>query len=162
MSAQLPLSSPADSSPSTQPSRRGFLAGGCALCAALAGSALLGCGEGADSRQADPAVPPQPVRLDLKPSGLPAAGEATTARGGGKPFLVLRRPEGQLVAFSAICTHQGCPVRFEADKDHLFCPCHQGIFDPTTGQVLGGPPERPLPRYEVIVAEDAVTLEPAA
>ena len=52
------------------------------------------------------------------------------------------------VAMSNVCTHLGCRVRWIADQDHFFCPCHNGVFD-AEGNVVAGPPPRPLDRYEV-------------
>lgn len=49
---------------------------------------------------------------------------------------------------SNVCTHLGCHVRWIADKNKFFCPCHNGVFD-KYGNVVSGPPPRPLDRYEV-------------
>ena len=50
-------------------------------------------------------------------------------------------------AFSATCTHLGCQVRWEADAKRFQCPCHGGAFD-ASGQVVEGPPPRPLDTLE--------------
>jgi menaquinol-cytochrome c reductase iron-sulfur subunit len=57
------------------------------------------------------------------------------------------------VALSNVCTHLGCRVRWLADKNSFFCPCHNGQFD-KDGNVLGGPPPRPLDKYELKVEND--------
>jgi menaquinol-cytochrome c reductase iron-sulfur subunit len=57
------------------------------------------------------------------------------------------------VAMSNTCTHLGCRVRWIADQDQFFCPCHNAAFD-KEGLVLTGPPPRPLDRYEVKVEDD--------
>jgi len=54
------------------------------------------------------------------------------------------------IAMSNICTHLSCRVRWIAQQEQFFCPCHNGIFA-KDGRVLGGPPPRPLDRYEVKV-----------
>jgi menaquinol-cytochrome c reductase iron-sulfur subunit len=54
------------------------------------------------------------------------------------------------IAMSNICTHLGCRVRWVSDQDQFFCPCHVGIFD-KEGNVVAGPPPRPLDRYQVQV-----------
>jgi Rieske Fe-S protein len=52
------------------------------------------------------------------------------------------------VAMSSICTHLGCRVRWISDQAQFFCPCHNAAFD-QEGNVVTGPPPRPLDRYEV-------------
>jgi menaquinol-cytochrome c reductase iron-sulfur subunit len=54
------------------------------------------------------------------------------------------------IAMSNICTHLGCSVRWVADREQFFCPCHNGVFD-REGNVVSGPPPRPLDRYQVNV-----------
>jgi len=53
-----------------------------------------------------------------------------------------------IVAYSRICTHVGCPVGlYEQTTHHLLCPCHQSTFDAATGAtVIFGPAPRPLPQ----------------
>jgi menaquinol-cytochrome c reductase iron-sulfur subunit len=59
------------------------------------------------------------------------------------------------VALSNICTHLGCRVRWIADDDEFFCPCHNAVFD-KNGEVVTGPPPRPLDRYEVKIENDHI------
>lgn len=72
------------------------------------------------------------------------------------PAILLLRPDGELRAFNQKCTHLGCVVYLDADADELVCPCHEGGFSATTGDVLYGPPERPLPRIAVEVRDGLV------
>ena len=66
---------------------------------------------------------------------------------------------GELRAFSAVCTHLGCIVKSEPTDHHaLYCACHGGMFD-REGQVVGGPPPRPLPRYPVEVRDGQVFVK---
>lgn len=55
--------------------------------------------------------------------------------------------DGDLLAYSRICTHAGCPVAlFRAEDATLYCPCHQATFDARRGaEPLFGPAPRPLP-----------------
>ena len=62
------------------------------------------------------------------------------------PCLLLRPNESTLIAFSQKCTHLGCAVTPEPEKNCLFCPCHKGYFALDSGRPLAGPPRRPLPR----------------
>ena len=55
---------------------------------------------------------------------------------------------------SNVCTHLGCRVRWIADEEGFFCPCHNAIFA-RDGSVVDGPPPRPLDRFESRV-EDGI------
>ena len=59
--------------------------------------------------------------------------------------LAIRLPDGQLVGWSAVCTHLACAVLWRSEDGHLECPCHDGVFDPATGEVVAGPPPPPQP-----------------
>ena len=56
-----------------------------------------------------------------------------------------------IVAYSKICTHVGCPAAlYEQTTQRILCPCHQSTFDATHGaQVLFGPAPRPLPQLPI-------------
>lgn len=72
------------------------------------------------------------------------------------PAILVRLPDGELHAFSQKCTHLGCVVTYQPDEDRLFCPCHDGVFDPATGVVLEGPPPRPLGRIDIDIRDGVV------
>ena len=74
----------------------------------------------------------------------------------GKPAGIIRI-NGKLYALSLICTHLGCIVSWHPEEKHLICPCHGGVYD-INGAVLGGPPPRPLPSYEVKQSGDTVVV----
>ena len=67
--------------------------------------------------------------------------------------ILIRAADGQYFAYGQKCTHLACPVLFEREHGRLECPCHEGGFDARTGNVLYGPPPRPLDRIEVEVRE---------
>ena len=73
---------------------------------------------------------------------------------GGQPVLVAQPIAGQVVAFSAICTHQQCVVA--AAGTELKCPCHGSTFDAATGDVLVGPALRALDPFAVRVDGDRI------
>lgn len=60
---------------------------------------------------------------------------------------VLTEDGQNYIAMSNICTHLGCRVRWIAEQQKFFCPCHNGVFD-KDGSVISGPPPRPLDRFE--------------
>ena len=53
---------------------------------------------------------------------------------------------GGIVAYSAICTHEGCPISMWHQQSRtLFCACHASRFDPTDrARVVDGPAPRRL------------------
>lgn len=70
---------------------------------------------------------------------------------GSAPAVLVNTAEGTLLALSAVCTHLTCTVRYDGETGTLFCPCHNGRFD-LGGNVLSGPPPRPLETYAVEVS----------
>lgn len=58
--------------------------------------------------------------------------------------ILVRSLDGSYHAFGQKCTHLACPVYFDRGHQRLECPCHEGAFDAQTGDVLYGPPPRPL------------------
>jgi Rieske Fe-S protein len=73
---------------------------------------------------------------------------------GSIPGLVLRTPDGEVRAFNAVCTHLGCTVQYKPDTSQIWCACHNGIYD-LAGNVVSGPPPRPLERLVVNVRGEA-------
>jgi Rieske Fe-S protein len=70
---------------------------------------------------------------------------------------VLSEDGRDYVAMSNVCTHLGCRIRWIAGQDQYVCPCHNGIFD-KQGNVVSGPPPRPLDRYETKVENDQLFI----
>jgi ubiquinol-cytochrome c reductase iron-sulfur subunit len=68
-----------------------------------------------------------------------------------KPGTIMNWTVDNIVAYSKICTHVGCPVAlYDQTTHHILCPCHQSTFDATAGaQVLFGPAPRPLPQLPI-------------
>jgi cytochrome b6-f complex iron-sulfur subunit len=87
-----------------------------------------------------------------------APGSGTVVSVNDKPVIVVSTKASGLKAFSAICTHLGCVVAWDQHKNVIHCPCHEGIFNPTTGQVVSGPPPRPLSGYELAVKDGKVLI----
>lgn len=85
-------------------------------------------------------------------------GEARLVRHGVSPFYVVRLDASRIVALSAVCTHVRCILGFDRERRALTCPCHDGRFD-LAGQVLSGPPPRPLPSYSVSVRAGEVFVQ---
>lgn len=73
-----------------------------------------------------------------------------------KPVIIVNTKAGGIKAFSAICTHLGCIVFWNKSKKVIHSPCHDGLFNPVTGNVVAGPPPRPLPAYELAIKNGQV------
>lgn len=71
-----------------------------------------------------------------------------------------REKEDHFIAFSANCTHLGCPVRWEEEAHLFMCPCHGGVYN-EEGDVAAGPPPQPLRRYEVRIRAGKVEVKTA-
>lgn len=85
---------------------------------------------------------------------IPVGGALVVQDGpGGRPVVLARPDRDRVIAFSAVCTHQGCTVR--AEQSTIRCPCHGSTYD-LTGANTGGPAPSPLPRVDVTVADGQV------
>lgn len=168
-----PTEGPGEAAPLV--SRRAFVAGIVTLVGAAAG--LSGCSEGTAGRPApspsrwigvatgelavgdarwvefsidgsdDSAADPVQV---AGPSARPPAGTFPPARSGA---WLVRQQDGSVVAFVPRCTHHACAYDWERERSRFHCRCHEGYFG-SDGRVLGGPPPRPLARYQTRPAGD--------
>lgn len=106
-----------------------------------------------------PVVPPEQI-IEVaagRRDAIPANGGIVVNLAMG--HLALVDAGGELRAFSAVCTHLGCIVQWQPTDHHaLYCACHGGMFN-HEGDVVGGPPPRPLPRYPVEVRDGQVFVK---
>jgi nitrite reductase/ring-hydroxylating ferredoxin subunit len=70
--------------------------------------------------------------------------------------ILVRTTDGAYHAYGQKCTHLSCPVYYSREHQRLECPCHEGAFDAGTGNVLYGPPPRPLDAVEVEVRDGQI------
>lgn len=70
--------------------------------------------------------------------------------------ILLHLQNGGFVAYSGKCTHLSCAVYYDKASHKLLCPCHDGVFDPQTGDPLAGPPQRSLPK--ITVSQDGTMI----
>lgn len=89
----------------------------------------------------------------------PASGELARYDVDGTPVAVAN-VDGELYAFSDTCTHKQCSLA-EGDLEgtEVICPCHQGTFDVTTGEVVAAPPTQPVTTYQVRVDDGQLLIE---
>ena len=99
-----------------------------------------------------------------KTEEVPIGGtRAFTVTGSKIPFILIHLNDGSWRAFEQKCTHLSCAVFYQPAADKIQCPCHNGWFDARTGNVLQGPPPRPLKCLEVVVKGDEIYVtEPAS
>lgn len=143
------------------PSRRRFLERGVVLGAAgLATAGLAGCTDEIRSENDAPShhvggTPTRAVRAQHLQVGTSASVEVE-----GRTLLLRRAAEDVVLAFSAVCTHQGCTVApaTEAGRDVFACPCHGSHFEVETGEPFGGPASKPLTEFTAAVDGDWVTV----
>ncbi len=153
------------------------------LTIALGGiTAAVGRAVGGTSRRAHNALTPVPPSTSTAtPSGSPtpttggtspavgtavatassvSVGQAVsfTNPADGNPGWVVHTSSDTFVAFSAVCTHAGCPVQYDPSTVEFVCPCHGGVYDAHNGQVLQGPPPSPLPTIAVHVVDGQIRV----
>ncbi|MEP6715803.1 MAG: Rieske (2Fe-2S) protein [Terriglobia bacterium] len=99
--------------------------------------------------------------VSIPSSGLPGPGNGTIFLFGSRPTLLIHYGDGHYSAFDAVCSHLGCTVSFEPENHRIFCPCHGGVYDMNTGNVVSGPPPRGLKPYRVEVKDNHVIVSRA-
>jgi cytochrome b6-f complex iron-sulfur subunit len=108
-------------------------------------------------------VPPQLGETAAKSVVLPFSPDAVAPNSGkifkfgNEPGIILRTPDGDLRAFSAVCTHLGCIVQYRPDLSHIWCACHNGHYN-LRGINIKGPPPRPLPEWTVKVRGEQIRV----
>jgi len=89
---------------------------------------------------------------------VPVGGVEPVVTSTGVPLFLVRVADQQFVAFDRTCTHAGCRVDLAPGGKTFRCPCHQGQYDARTGNVLAGPPPRPLHQVPVHVSGTQVRV----
>jgi Rieske Fe-S protein len=136
--------------------RRSVLAGAGAAGVALT---VAACGK---SDSSTPARASGSNPADTAGTGAGAIKASDIPVGGGKVFkdidtVVTQPVAGQFKAFSARCTHVGCPVS-KVENGAIICPCHGSRFSATDGSVQNGPATTPLTAKTVTVTGDTLTV----
>lgn len=73
----------------------------------------------------------------------PARGKGKVLQSGDEKLAVYVDEAGTSHTLSAVCTHMGCTVSWNALEGSWDCPCHGSRFD-IAGSVLRGPATKPL------------------
>jgi menaquinol-cytochrome c reductase iron-sulfur subunit len=77
----------------------------------------------------------------------------------GLPSGYEQESPDEFIAISTRCAHLGCPVNFVGAARNFICPCHGGVYG-FLGERIGGPPVRPLDRFQTRVTNGQVELGP--
>ena len=88
---------------------------------------------------------------------LTAVGGAMLVDTATDTIMVIRTSDTQVIALSAICTHAGCSMDFDAGRQRLTCPCHGSEFD-ETGAVKVGPARQPVQVYTAALNGTLITM----
>lgn len=96
------------------------------------------------------------VTLAIKPNDV-KANSGQIFRFGSQPAILIKDTNGELKAFSAVCTHLACIVQYRSDISHIWCACHNGHFD-LNGRNVEGPPPKPLEQFVVNVRTDQIVV----
>jgi Rieske Fe-S protein len=96
------------------------------------------------------------VTLAIKPNDV-NANSGQIFRFGSQAGILIKDSNGELKAFSAVCTHLACIVQYRSDISHVWCACHNGHFD-LNGRNVEGPPPKPLEQFVVNVRADQIVV----
>ncbi len=146
-------------------SRRGFLkVGGLAAGAGVA-TVAGGVAEAAEKREPRVTLPYRPKAVGKAKLMKVNEPHAFNYPDADSPCVAVKMgarvpggvgPDGDIVGFSTLCTHQGCPTEYDAKDRCLKCPCHFSIFDAEHGgQMVCGQAPTKLPR--IVLEYDAKT-----
>ncbi|MGB9036613.1 hypothetical protein BLJ79_03855 [Arthrobacter sp. UCD-GKA] len=148
--------------------RRAFVGTTVAAGATLA---LAACGDGSSAApNNEPSAPPAPegegtvvatvaelaVGTRLSVAAVRTRGEEAGKQAG---FLLFRPNAKTVLAYTAICTHQGCAVTTkDPNGEAFYCPCHGSYFQPEDGKAVAGPARAALERFAAQIKGDDVLI----
>jgi Rieske Fe-S protein len=135
--------------------RRGFVKAIGALLAATGLTAFVGPAIAYFWPSKLEEVPSEPVAVG--PSDSIKPGQSVTVRFGRYPALVINTASG-IRAYSAVCTHFACLVKWNPATGRIECPCHAGFFNPQDGVVISGPPPKPLMAIPAFVKDNTLYI----
>jgi Rieske Fe-S protein len=138
--------------------------------AGIAAVTLAACGDNSGSAAASASAP--------APEGSAPAASAGSASSGAKiamasdvpvgsifafedpqggPAFLLQPAAGTFLAYSGVCTHNGCTVGYDEAASEFACPCHGARFEVATGEPVQGPAQQPLAKIAVVESGGVVS-----
>jgi len=73
-------------------------------------------------------------------------------------FYLVRLDDGGFLALSLRCTHLGCSINWEEDKQRFICPCHASAFE-INGNVQNPPAPSALDYFPVAIQNGKVMVD---
>jgi quinol---cytochrome c reductase iron-sulfur subunit, bacillus type len=148
--------------------RRGFFGGAIAAIAGLIGLGVLVPAGGytilpafkkteeawSEAGTLDKLAVNHPKELEIIQTSASGWMKANTVRS----VWGFRKPEGEIVVYSPLCTHLGCGYTWDEEKNNFHCPCHNSIYD-LDGKVLSGPAPRALDRLPTKTDGDRLFIQ---
>lgn len=98
------------------------------------------------------------TEVALKDAQKLPAGSVLMFKFGTRPALLIHHLDGRWVSMTAVCTHLGCTVQYEPERDRIHCACHGGVYNAYTGANVSGPPPKALTLYKVKVNPTGVQV----
>ncbi len=151
--------------------RRAVLTSGAVIAGVgIAAVTLAACGDNSGSTGAAASAASPAGSAPASSSGTASSGTqiATTAdlpvgsvfafqdpQGG--PAFLLQPAAGTFLAYSGICTHNGCTVGYDESAAEFACPCHGARFEVATGEPVQGPAQQPLAKIAVVEAGGVIS-----
>ncbi len=123
-----------------------------------AGIFMFGCLGGCSKGGNAVVTPPAKVNLSID---LTASANAALLNPGGYIYangiIIAKTVNGQYLAVSQMCTHQGATVVYQGNNNQFYCSAHGSLFN-SNGSVANGPAASPLQQYNVAVNGNTLTI----
>ncbi|GIZ08855.1 ubiquinol-cytochrome c reductase iron-sulfur subunit [Flavobacterium sp. UMI-01] len=147
---------PIEKQQATNVSRRDFAK----FLTLVSGGLMVGSGLVAAKAHLCPKEEVQGEHFVCKKTEVPLGGtRGFVIEGSTIPYILIHLESGEFKAYEQKCTHLSCSVFYKPGTGMIHCPCHEGLFDASSGEVIAGPPPRALPQLEVFFKGDAVFVK---
>lgn len=151
--------------------RRAVLTSGAVIAGAgIAAVTLAACGDNSGSAAASASAPAPEGSAPAASAGSASSGEKIAMVSDvpvgsifafedpqGGPAFLLQPAAGTFLAYSGVCTHNGCTVGYDEAASEFACPCHGARFEVATGEPVQGPAQQPLAKIAVVESGGVVS-----
>jgi Rieske Fe-S protein len=138
--------------------------------AGIAAVTLAACGDNSGSAAASASAPAPEGSAPAASAGSASSGEKIAMVSDvpvgsifafedpqGGPAFLLQPAAGTFLAYSGVCTHNGCTVGYDEAASEFACPCHGARFEVATGEPVQGPAQQPLAKIAVVESGGVVS-----